>query len=61
MSCKEGSPEPGEQQGRRSPQSSRAEPPAADAKGDPPGVEQPSGVWGSAVSAVVWSPPQLHP
>ena len=36
---KEGSPEPGGQQGRGSPQSSRAEPPAADAKVD---------VWGGA-------------
>ena len=59
-SCKEGSPEPGGQQGRRSPQSSRAEPLAADAKGDQRGVEQHSGVWSLAVSAVVWSLPQLH-
>ena len=61
MSSKEGPPEPGGQQGRQSPQPSRAEPPAADAKGDLPGVEQHSGVWGTAVSAVVWRPPQLHP
>ena len=39
---------------------SRAEPPAADAKGDQRGVGQPAGVWSSAVSAVVWSLPQLH-
>ena len=38
-SCKEGSPEPGGQQGRRSPQSSREEPPPADTKGDQHGVE----------------------
>ena len=54
-SFKEESPEPGGQQGRRSPQSSRAEPLAADAKGDQHGVEQHSGVWSSAVSAVFWS------
>ena len=34
----------GGQQGRQSPQSSRAEPPVADAKGDQHGVEQHSGV-----------------
>ena len=38
VSCREGSPEPGGQQGRRSPQSSRAEPLAADAKGDQHGA-----------------------
>ena len=48
------------QQGRRSPQSSRAESPAADAKGDQRGMEQYSGVWSSAVSTVVWSLPQLY-
>ena len=31
-----------------------------DAKGDQSGVEQHSGVWSSAVSAVVWSLPQLY-
>ena len=41
-------------------QSSRAEPPATDAKGDEHGVEQHSGVWSWAVSAVVRSLPQLH-
>ena len=40
--------------------SSAAEPPAANAKGHQRGVEQPSGVWGLAISAVVWSPPPLH-
>ena len=59
-SCKEGSLEPGGQQGRRSPQSSRAAPSAADAKGDQRGVEQHCGVWSSAVSAVLWSLPQLY-
>ena len=59
-SCKGRSLEPGGQQYRQSPQSSRAEPPAADAKGDRHGAEQPSGVWGSAVSAVAWSLPQLR-
>ena len=60
-SCKEGPPEPGGQQGKRSPQSLREEPPlVADAKGGQRGVEQLSGVWSSAVSAVVWSLPQLH-
>ena len=44
-SYKEGPPEPGGQRGRRSPQSSRAEPLAADAKGDQHGVEHHSGVW----------------
>ena len=39
---------------------SRAEPPAADAKGDQHGMEQHSGVRSSAVSAVVWSLPQLY-
>ena len=38
---------------------SRAEPPAHD-KGDQCGAEQPSGAWGSAVSAVAWSLPQLY-
>ena len=38
---------------------SRAGPPAADAKGDQRGVGWPSGVCGSAVSAVLWSLPQL--
>ena len=47
-SCKDGSPEPGGQQGRRSPQSSRTESPGADAKGDQRGVEKRSGVWGLA-------------
>ena len=37
-----------------SPVGSRAESPAADAEGDQHGVEQHSGVWSSAVSAVVW-------
>ena len=32
----------------------------ADAKGDQCGVEQHSGMWSSAVSAVVWSLPQLY-
>ena len=59
-SCKEGSLESGRQQGRQSPQSSRAEPSAADAKGDQCGVEQPSGVWSLAVSAAVWNLPQLY-
>ena len=39
---------------------SRAEPPAADAKGDQGGVEQHPGVWSSAASAVGWSVPQLY-
>ena len=52
-SCKEGSPEPGGQQGRQSSQSSSAQPLAADAKGGQHGVEQHSGVWSSAVSAEV--------
>ena len=56
-SCKEGSPEPGGRQGRQSPQSSRAEPLAADAKGDQRGTEQHSDAWSSAVSAVVWNLP----
>ena len=60
VSCKEGLPEPGGQQSRRSPQSSRAEPAEADAKGDQHGVEQHSGVWSSAVSAVVWSLPEVY-
>ena len=59
-SCKEGSLEPGGQKGRRSPQSSREEPPSADAKGDQHVMEQRSGVWSSVVSAVVWSLPQLY-
>ena len=59
-SCKEGALEPGGQQGRQSPQSSRAEPLVADAKGDQRGVEQHSGVWSSAVSAVVWKLLQLY-
>ena len=54
VSCKEGLPEPGGQQDRRSPQCSRAEP------ADQRGMEQPSGVWSSAVSAVVWNLPQLY-
>ena len=58
-SCKEGSLEPGGQQGRPSPPSSKAEPPAADAKGHQRGVERPSGVWSPAVSAVPWSQPPL--
>ena len=32
----------------------------ADAKRDQCGVEQHSGMWSSAVSAVVWRLPQLH-
>ena len=52
-SCKEESPEPGGQQDRQSPQSSRAEPPAVSAKGDQRGVGQHSGVWSLTVSAVV--------
>ena len=59
-SCKEGSLEPGGQQGRRSPQSSRAEPLVADAKGDQHGEEQHSGMRSSAVSAVIWILPQLY-
>ena len=59
-SCKDGSLEPGGQQGRQSPPSIRAEPLVADAKGGQRGVEQPSGVWGWADSAVVWSLPQLY-
>ena len=55
-SCKEGCLEPGGQQGRRSPQSSRAEPLVADAKGE----QQHSGVWSSSVSAVVWNLPQSY-
>ena len=43
-----------------SPQSSRAEPPEADAKGDLCGMEQHSGVWNSAVSAVVSNLLQLY-
>ena len=39
----------------------QAEPPVADAKGDQRGMGQHSGVWSSAVSAVVWSLPQLYP
>ena len=60
MSCKEGSPEPRGQQGRQSPQSSREEPPEANAKGDQYGMKQHSGVWGLAVSAVVWHLPLLY-
>ena len=52
-SFKEGSLEPGGQQGRCSPQPSRAELLVANAKGDQRGMEQHSGVWSSAVSAVV--------
>ena len=59
-SCKEGSPEPGGQQGGRSLQSSRAEPPVAGAEGDQHGIEQHSGVWSSSVSAVAWNLPQLY-
>ena len=40
--------------------SSRPEPPVADAKGDQCGMEQHSGVWSSAASAVVWSLSQLY-
>ena len=54
-SCKEGSPEPRGQQGRQSPQSSRAELLVTDAKGDQLDVKQHSGVWSLAVSAVVWN------
>ena len=43
-----------------SPVGSRAESPAADAEGDQHGVEQHSGVWSSADSAVVWNLPQLY-
>ena len=39
---------------------SRAEPAAADAKGDHYGMEQHSGVWSSAISAMVLSLPQLY-
>ena len=39
---------------------SRADPLAADAKGEQRDMEQHSGVWSSAVSAVVWSLPQLY-
>ena len=53
VSCKEGSPDPAGQQGRRSPQSSRAELLAANAMGYECGVEHHSGVWSSTVSAVV--------
>ena len=53
-SFKEGPPEPGGHQGRRSPPPSRTEPPAADVKGDQPGLEKHSGVCSSALSAVVW-------
>ena len=60
MCCKEGSLNPGGQQGRGSPQSSWAEPLVANAKGDQHGVGQHSGVWSSAVSAVVWSLPLLY-
>ena len=52
-SCKEGSPEPGGQQGRWSPQSSRDEPPEAKGKGDQRSIEQHLGVWSLAVSTVV--------
>ena len=38
----------------------QAEPPVADAKGDQRGMGQHSGVWSSAVSAVVWNLPQLY-
>ena len=66
-SHKEGSPEPGGQQGGQSPQPSGAEPPVACAKGDhvvwsshtDPCVWS-SAVWSSAVSAAVWSLPRLH-
>ena len=37
-----------------------AEPLATNAKGHQLGVKQPAGVWSSAVSAVVWSLPQLY-
>ena len=59
-SCKEAPPEPDGQQGRQSPKSNRAEPLAADAKGDQRGMEQHFGVWSSAVSAVVWTLLQLY-
>ena len=59
-SCKEGSPEPGGQQGRQTAQSSRAELPVANGKREQHGVEQHLGVWSSAVSAAVWDLPQLH-
>ena len=59
VSCKEGPQEPGGQQGRRSPQSIRTEPPVADDKGDQRGVEQLLGVWSSAISAMAWSLPRL--
>ena len=52
--------EPGSKQGRQSPQSSRAEPLVADAKGDQCGMEQNHGVWSSAVWAMAWSLPQLY-
>ena len=60
VSWKEDSPKPGGQWGRQSPQSIRAEPQVADAKGDQRGVEQHYGTWSSAVSAVVWGLPQLY-
>ena len=59
-SCREGSLEPGGQQGRTSPQSSRAEPLTINAKGDQCDMKEHFGVWSSAVSAVVWSLPQLY-
>ena len=59
-SCRKGPPEPGGQQGRRSPQSSGAEPLVADAKGDERGMEQHSGVRSLDVSAAVWNLPQLY-
>ena len=55
-----GSAEPGGQQGRQSPQSIRAEPLVVDTKGDQHDMEQHSGVWSSAVSAVVWNLPQFY-
>ena len=57
-SCKGGSLEPGGQQGRRSPQSSRT-----GLQWPMPrkiSMEQHSGVWGSALLAVVWSLPQFY-
>ena len=59
-SCKGGSLEPGGQQGRRSPQSSRTEPPEVYVKGGQHGVEQHSGASSLAISAVVWSQLQLY-
>ena len=46
--------------GQTSPQSSRVEPLVANAKEDQHDMEQQSGVWSSALSAVVWNLPQLY-